>query len=612
MNGPQSNQLVAEDEGVIGPDARQDRNFQILIALLIVASVLASFPVLEMGMNDDWSYTFMARDLARTGHLHYVGWASAIVGLQAWWAALWIRLFGFSFTLVRLTTLPFAAGCGVLIYRLGRYAGLKPSLAFFGSVTLTLSPLFVPLAASFMTDVPGDFFWLACIYCALEAARSKSPGSAMKWVGAATALGLAGGSVRQTVFFVPLLEIPLVAWVRRKERASVVVCVGCWCASAILALLAVLWFQRQPYIQIQAYASSVGDLLAPLDLVGYSLAIAVSIATFVLPILLLSVAELREGFPKPWALAVAAALAVVGGLVWLNTSPRMFLMGNIVGRSGILSTGTDTLGLKPVVLPPDVIRFLEAFVFAGVTLTLAYMLNDLRRNGTFRNPSLNKPGFHPLQGLRSLALRADRSAPNAFYLFFFFYAPLSALYLGALIYRAQDSSLMFDRYLLPILPLIAIALLRYYQHHGYHHAAWIGWGAAAVFLLYGISSTHDAFAASRARLRAASAIASSGVPRERISAGLEYDGWTELEHSGYINTEDLRPESAYHSQEGREYAYEPPYWFWEYTPSLNPSYFVTETRIRALEDAPFPPVQYRTWLPPYDRQFFSQKAPDAH
>jgi len=608
MNEPQSNLPVVDKAADINSAARDDRNFQILIAFLIVACVLASDPSLEMGMNDDWSYTFMARDLARTGHLHYVGWASAIVGLQAWWAALWIRLFGFSFTLVRLTTLPFAAGCGVLIYRLGRCAGLTPSLAFFGSVTVTLSPLFVPLAASFMTDVPGEFFWLACIYCGLEAVRSESPGRSMKWVAAATALGLAGGSVRQTVFAVPMLVIPVVAWVRRKERVSVVVCSGCWFAAGILALLAVLWFQNQPYIQIQAYASSVGDLLAPLDLVGYSLAVVVSILTFVLPILLLSVAELREGFPKIGMLALAVALGAVGGLVWLNTSPRMFLLGNIVGRSGILSTGTDTLGLKPVVLTPGVIRVLEAFVFAGVTLTLAYVLDDLRRNGKFRSI----PGFHPLLGIRSLAVRADRSAPNAFYLFCFFYAPISTVYLGALIYRAQDSSLMFDRYLLPVLPLIAIALLRYYQSRGYHHAAWIGWGAAAVFMLYGISSTHDAFAASRARLRAASAIASSGVPRDRISAGLEYDGWTELEHSGYINTEDLRPESAYHSQEGREYAYKPPYWFWEYTPSLNPSYFVTESRIRVLEDAPFPPVRFRTWLPPFDRQFFSQKAPGAH
>src|SRR5262249_8942370 len=146
--------------------ARQQERRQLLLCIgVAVIAVLATNPFLEMGLNDDWSYTYMARELAETGHLHYHGWASAMLGAQAWFAALIIQVVGFSFTAVRLSTSVFVVGCAVLVFRLGRRAGLNSSFATFATLTLVLSPLFLPLAVSFMTDVPALFFLLACFYC---------------------------------------------------------------------------------------------------------------------------------------------------------------------------------------------------------------------------------------------------------------------------------------------------------------------------------------------------------------------------------------------------------------------------------------------------------------
>ena len=125
----------------------KDRLYSIVCALLVAASVLGTIPVLEMGVNDDWSYTYIARGLAASGHFVYTGWANTMIGVQAWWAALFIKLFGFSFTLVRLSTLPLAVGCALLLYRLSREAGLNPSFALFGALSITLSPVFIPMAA---------------------------------------------------------------------------------------------------------------------------------------------------------------------------------------------------------------------------------------------------------------------------------------------------------------------------------------------------------------------------------------------------------------------------------------------------------------------------------
>ena len=169
------------------------------------------------GNNDDWSYIWVARMFATTGHLVYNGWIGAMIGFQAVWAALLIRIFGFSFTLVRLSTLPFAAGCAVLLYRLFRGAGLNTLLAMFGTLTVVLSPLFIPLAASFMTDVPGFFFWLASVYCAILAANAQTDHGATAWMAACAIAGAMGGTVRQVVWIVPLVVLPAAAYVRRTD-----------------------------------------------------------------------------------------------------------------------------------------------------------------------------------------------------------------------------------------------------------------------------------------------------------------------------------------------------------------------------------------------------------
>src|SRR5687768_9114944 len=134
---------------------RSERWAPIVCAAVPVIAVLATVPVGETGLNDDWSYARTALDAARTGKLIYNGWATTMVGVQAYWGALWIKIFGFSFITLRLSVLPLAAGCGYLIWWLGRRCGLSDRAAMFASLAVTTSPLFVPLAASFMTDVPG-------------------------------------------------------------------------------------------------------------------------------------------------------------------------------------------------------------------------------------------------------------------------------------------------------------------------------------------------------------------------------------------------------------------------------------------------------------------------
>jgi len=180
--------------------------------------------------------------------------------------------------------------------------------------------------------------------------------------------------------------------------------------------------------------------------------------------------------------------------------------------------------------------------------------------------------------------------------------PPCLVYTLAILYRAVVDETLFDRYFIVLLPVLAVPLLWHYQYKIRKRLPWFGWAVIGVFAWYGIATTHDYLAAGRARLRAASALTAAGIPRNRITAGLEYDGWTEAEQTGFVHNG---------TEPGRAYPIQPGFWFWDYAPSIDPLYFVAYSRLDGLRDTRFRPVPYTAWLPPFHRQVYTQIAPEA-
>src|SRR3954468_21221392 len=145
----------------------------LLCSLALIACVVIANPFVDSPFNDDWSYSDTALKLAQTGRIHYNGWGSPTILFQSAWAALFIRLFGFSFNLLRLISMPFSIGFVCLTYFIGRRLGLRRSFAGFAALTVAVSPLFIPLAASFMTEPYACFFTALCIHAALAAGESN-------------------------------------------------------------------------------------------------------------------------------------------------------------------------------------------------------------------------------------------------------------------------------------------------------------------------------------------------------------------------------------------------------------------------------------------------------
>ena len=162
---------------------------------------------------------------------------------------------------------------------------------------------------------------------------------------------------------------------------------------------------------------------------------------------------------------------------------------------------------------------------------------------------------------------------------------------------------IFDRYLLPLFVVGLIVVLRFYQRRIADRLPSLTVVLIALFALLGISVIHDTFAMDRARVAAADELRRAGVPRSDIRAGFEYDAWTELERTGYVNDLRLRvPAGAYHPKELREVPPECQPYFEEHTPSFTGRYVLTFEPVSCFTPSQFPSVPYTTWLGPHHHQ----------
>ena len=169
-------------------------------ALALIVCAFAARPFAETGIIDDWSYIRTAQLLAQTGHIVYNGWPAAMIGWQLLLAAVLIKLFGFSFTIARMSILLVAAATAFLTQRTFVRAGIGEWNATLATLTFVLSPLFLPLSVCFMTDVPGIFAIVVCLYGCLRALQASTTAASVAWIIFASLTNAVGGTARQVAW----------------------------------------------------------------------------------------------------------------------------------------------------------------------------------------------------------------------------------------------------------------------------------------------------------------------------------------------------------------------------------------------------------------------------
>lgn len=536
---------------------RSDAFYCVLCMAATLACVLAANPFCGVGFNDDWSYAHVALRFAQTGHVQYNGWGPAMQLFQMAWAGAWIRLFGFSFDLLRVISLPFSLGFAGLVYGLGRKAGLRRGLACFAGLLVGTSPLFVPLAASFMTEPYSCFFTALCLYAAISCAEATGTGAAIVWLWVLALSGIVGGADRQTVWAAPLALIPYAFWKWRGSRAfrwhggaAYLVCVCC------IVFLSVRFTQPYPGLEpprghavsmlLQNVAPGAGNLVGLL----------LTCAQVLLPALLCFVPLWRKLKGSEITALLVAGMALVSVSICAETGAAPFA-GSVLSGYGVLLRGAEGLGYRPELLNPW-LRIAISILIAFSALFAA--------SGKVKSHSMRP------------------ASRTVFAIFCLAYVPLLAP--GAI------TGLVHDRYVLPLAPVLAIFVLHRFQaqRRAIPRPALACLGVLAV---YGTVITHDYASAARARVQAAEALERRGISRDHISAGLEYDGWTALQAGSSIKPLRYGDHIGWNATDV--------FWFWNRVPAVQPEYVAVTARASDTRDGAVPKIAFTAWTPPFRR-----------
>ena len=556
----------------------------LLCSALLILCLAIAHPIAETGMNDDPSFMWSARVAAQTGHIVYNGWATPILTWMLYLGALFIKLFGFSFTILRVSTATLSLAVIFLLQRLFEHCGITRPNATLGTLTVVLSPLFVPLSFSFMTDIAGLFSILLCMNLCIVALKASTDRAACAWIAAAALTNAVVGSVRQITWLGVLLIVPCTAFLLRRRRGLLPLTAASWLVSVGVVFFCMRWFEHQPYSITEPLIAKVWDRSTVSELTGYLL-FALDFFLFLLPV---SAAFLVR---YPWRSQAGRNFAATGTLLLL-ASYALFLRhhrydlflapfaGNYFTPRGLIDV-PELLGQRADSIPLALRVLLTALTFASIFALAAAVWNA------------------------TVARRQSRSASPSSALswstLLTVFGPYSLAYLVLLATRND----LWDRYLLPFLVVSLIFVLRFYeQEFGGILPLFCGLMLAS-YAIIDTAGMHDVFAMTRARLKAVDEIRATGVPRTAIRAGFDTDVWTQLQLTGYYNDSRLKlPAGAFHPVPPPPVPERCQYDEAEKTPDIHPRFGLAFSPTDCYPAAALAPVHYATWFGPHDQAIY--------
>lgn len=136
---------------------------QILLALLWILIFICVYPLGEFPINDDWAYSHNVYDLSENGEFKFSFFPAMTLITQTLWGALFCKLFGFSFFILRISTVVLAIATSYLFYYFIKKQTSNNKTALFGTLILVVSPLFIAQSFTFMTEIPYLFFFFSSI-----------------------------------------------------------------------------------------------------------------------------------------------------------------------------------------------------------------------------------------------------------------------------------------------------------------------------------------------------------------------------------------------------------------------------------------------------------------
>ena len=502
--------------------ARDDLTALVVLAAVWLLVIALVGPGGDFPLNDDWAYAWSARHLATTGELRILDWAAPSLVTHIAWGALVVRIFGPSYVALRVGTLAWGMAGLVLLYAIGRRSQLGVARALLLALAVGLSPWYVNLSFSYMSDVP----WLVMVLAALAAALSG--GEKIRWhFFAGLLLGAAALARQFAVVMSPAVLLLIVVdaraaapskWLRRALRDSAVFLVPL----VILVTGFQLWYGHVhgPTIANRLTWRRMGGL-DPLLPIAHTLATWHYVGLWCAPWALAVLVAGRARREVSWRVAVVATLALLGYSVaaWLGTvtdptpalglnatlPPTMPYLGNLVYilGAGPLTIYESYIGHAPYLHRPVAL----GWALSGVTVVCgviagAWVLRAARSTWRFAVHAVTRDD-EPRDRARARLLLLTSSV----------------IYLG---WHVATGSIVFDRYVFPLMPAVVWIALDAAPLDLARSRVAIA--AIAVMAIFSVGATREYLGWNSARDHAVRDLEARGVSADGIDGGFEVNG----------------------------------------------------------------------------------------
>ena len=133
------------------------------LILIWVVVIFIINPIGDFPLNDDWCYAKSVKTLCEDNYLKLYNWGEMTLVGQIYWGYLFTNIFGFSFTVLRFSTLVLALFSFFGLSKLFDLINISKQLSLLGIILCMFNPIFLELSFTYMTDVP--FYTLSVFIC---------------------------------------------------------------------------------------------------------------------------------------------------------------------------------------------------------------------------------------------------------------------------------------------------------------------------------------------------------------------------------------------------------------------------------------------------------------
>lgn len=484
-----------------------------LIALVLIGVVGLALPLLAahsygaLGIprGDDWSYLETLFRFAHHGTLDGNSWVSMTLVGQLVVAVPVVRIFGNSITAVQITVALAGFGGLLVIMALGRrLVGTVGSAVIV--IALASSPFWGPLTVSYMTDMPGFAATVAALAMARRAFASDRISRPL--LAASLATGVFAFSIRQYAIVAVVMIGVTAIWSSadpkdRRSRGSLTAMLGL----ALFACVAIyVGWSQIPHLKTYVPVLPNGHSISVTVIKGGGFFRLVGLVLLPVVVLADPVVIVRRAWrtSKVATLVIASGLGVVLAALSVRVPGQQFV-GNYVDANGALSSDA-LLGRRPDLFPAGVYPLLVMIAMASalvIALSVVPPTAQLIVRARRRDFAVND------RTITCLTLTVGG-------------------YLLAYMFAMLTGVSVYDRYALPMIPLIGILLLHGADASGgpAPGSSVLRRGGVAVALvgvaLVGLVFTIDSASFDGTRWKVAVAATHRGYARRQINGGFEW------------------------------------------------------------------------------------------